>query len=104
MEKFKMTSINLDLSGKFNHFAGKEIAVTEVTHTTKYGPIVEARLDKSNPVVDELKKAVEDMGLRLRLWLPGTAGTMEFRMDRLNVHVSKAEDGKYRIDPKFNIG
>jgi hypothetical protein len=99
-----MTSINRDLSGHFNRFAGKEVAVEETTHKTKYGTYVSAHLAKANPVVAELKQAIEDMGLHMRLWLPGSAGTCDFRMDRVNVHVEKEADGKYRIAPRFDLG
>lgn len=81
-----------NIASLFNKFAGKEVQV------------IKSRLAASNPVVDELKQAAEDAGLILRLWLPGTVGTRDYRTDRLNAHVNKEADGKYRIASDFDIG
>jgi hypothetical protein len=97
-----MTNFNTDLSDQFQRFAGKEVEVTETTHQTKCETITSTHLVEPSPIIEELKQAVG--GLELRLWLPGQMGTMDFRMDRLNVHVNKDADGKYRIGPDFRLG
>ena len=99
----------MDVSNQFNSFAGKEVTVTEKpwTRTSKYlGEIsgVSVILDNNDPVVKELNDAVTAAGLHLRLWLPGTMGTMDYRLNRVNAHVEKESDGKYRIQPNFNLG
>ena len=100
----------MDVSQQFNQFAGREVAVTEKDMTAFYKKLgfdyagVEAHLDENDPVVAELEAAVQKAGLQLRLWLPGMMGTMDYRLDRVNVHVAKEDDGKYRIQPGMNIG
>lgn len=97
-----------DLSKQFAKFAGREVKAVEKTQNVKIGndtyPISEVRLDKDCPAVAELAAAVKAAGLQLRLWTPGMMGTMDYRLDRLNVHVAKAPDGKYRIGSSFNLG
>jgi hypothetical protein len=98
------SSVNFNLSAQFQRFAGKEVEVIETTHQTKYGPMISTHLVEPNPIIEELKQAVTDAGLKLRLWLPDRMGIMDYRTDRLNVHVGKEADGKYRISPAFTIG
>ena len=86
----------LSLEEVFNKFAGKEIQVTETDRGVQ--------IAKSDKTVSELKKAIEEAGFRLRLWMPNSMGTCDFRTDRVNVHVGKGKDGKYRVGKKFNIG
>jgi hypothetical protein len=43
-------------------------------------------------------------GLYVRLWLPGTVGTMDWQTKRVNVGVVKAADGKWRVNSDFSIG
>lgn len=31
-------------------------------------------------------------------------GTMDYRTDRVNTHIEKAPDGKWRVGPRFDIG
>ena len=100
----------MDVSRQFNQFAGREVAVTEKDMTEFYKKLgfdfsgVEAHLDENDPVIKELSEAVAKTGLQLRIWLPGTMGTMDYRLDRLNVHVAKEADGKYRIQPGMDLG
>ena len=95
---------------QFNQFAGREVAVTEKDMTEFYKKLgfdfagVEAHLDENDPVVKELSDAVAKTGLELRIWLPGTMGTMDMRPNRLNVHIAKEADGKYRIQPGMDLG
>ena len=90
------------LTEVFNKFSGKEIDVVEVKGNNKYGfTYKDFSADKT---INELRSAVEEMGLRLRVWLPDSVGTMDYRENRVNVHVSKDADGKYRIGSRFKIG
>lgn len=88
----------------FNKYAGKEIDVAETTYNTHLGPRTSVNLTpSSNTVIDELQKELADAGLKLRLWLPGSAGTDEYRSNRVNVTAFKEADGKYRLRG-FDIG
>lgn len=94
-----------DVSHIFNKFAGKEIRVKEKQSGLRFGgqPMVDVKLLPNNPVVDELKKAAEDNGLRLRIILPGQPVTMDLCRTRVNIRIQKAADGKYRISKKFDL-
>lgn len=97
-----------DLSKQFAQFAGREVNAKEITQNIKIGdttyPITEVHLDKNDPAVAELTAAVQAAGLKLRLWTPGSVGTMDYRLDRLNANVEKAADGKWRISSSFTLG
>jgi hypothetical protein len=97
-----------DVSAQFNKFAGKEVAVTEVPwerefRGEKYSG-VSVRINENDDTYKSLVAEVNKSGLRLRLWVPGTAGTMDVQMNRLNVYVEKEADGKYRIQPNIRLG
>ncbi len=103
-----MRPVNTDLSTQFAKFAGREVKAVEKIQNVKIGdttyPMHEVRLDKDCPAVAELAAAVKEAGFHLRLWTPGMMGTMDYRLDRLNVNVAKAPDGKYRIGSSFTLG
>lgn len=98
------------LHEKFAHFAGREVKVTEET-TTRHFEFLNIThtstniiIDKDDPAIAELRDAVKAAGLTLRIWTENSAGTMDHRVDRLNVSVVKGEDGKYTIQPSFRLG
>lgn len=99
---------NTDLSKQFAKFAGREVIAVEKVQNIKIGdttyPIHEVHLDDNCPAVAELSAAVKAAGLHLRLWTPGSMGTMDYRLDRLNANVEKASDGKWRIGSSFTLG
>ena len=66
-------------------------------------PIVEPA-DKDDATLAEMKQVAEQNGLILRLWWEGIMGTMDYRTDRINAHIEKGNDGKWRIADKFDIG
>ncbi len=92
---------NNSISAIFNRFAGKEIQVVETSRKMNIGgkeySFDEVQPVKDEPTLKEMQKVAHDNGLRLRVWFPGTVGTMDFRTDRVNVHVGKAPDGKWRV-------
>src|SRR3954471_13961511 len=92
----------------FNQFAGKEIQVVETTQNFVIGgknyPVTDVTPASNEPTLQAMKNAAAQNGLKLRVWFPGTVGTMDFRTDRVNAHVNKGADGKYRVQNNFNIG
>lgn len=72
----------------FNKFAGREIPITNDIPS----------------VIREMEKTARDNGLELRVWYPGSDGTADYRTDRVNAHIEKGTDGKWRVSNKFDIG
>ncbi len=94
-----------DVSAIFNKFAGREVAMKEEEFDFKGHKYTQVKLaDENDATVKEMRDAAKDAGLRLRLWLPGTVGTMDFRTDRVNARIEKEAGGKYRVSKRFNIG
>lgn len=104
-----MTSMNHDVTHIFNKFAGVEIAVKEekkeMTIGGKKYEFVEADFENPNdPVLLGMEETAKKNNLSLRVWLPGTFGTMDYRLDRANVNVAKDPDGKWRVGKQFTLG
>lgn len=78
----------------FNKFAGREVGVAANGYT----------IAENDPTITEIKKEAEANGLTLRVWTPGAMGTMDYSEDRLNVHLARGEDNKYRVKNYFDIG
>lgn len=96
---------NTDVSAIFNRFAGREIPMREDTFTFKGRQYEQLNLaDQNDPTVKEMEDFAKGQGLQLRLWWNGIAGTADYRMNRVNAHIEKAVDGKYRVAPRFNLG
>lgn len=96
------------LTKLFNKFVGKEVPMIEkkvpanigcrIVETTQVSPA-----DPKDPVLEEMKKTAEENGLKLRVWWPGVSGTKDLRNNRVNAHIAKASDGKYRVTDDFQI-
>lgn len=95
-----------DLLSIFNKYAGREVAVAEKTvHLEKLNyTFTEAHLDYNDPAIKELEADANKAGLDLRVWTPGSVGTMDVQDNRLNARVDKESDGKYRIQKDFYLG
>lgn len=96
------------LTQLFNKFNDREIPVTETEKSLKIGgktyKFTEAEFtDPNHQVLQEIRQTAQDIGLKLRIFLPDTRGTFDYREDRMNVHINKDPDGKYRVKG-FNIG
>ena len=81
-----------DLKKIFGKFAGKELRDPNRLTTD------------IDSVLAQMETAAQKNGLKLRVWFPGTIGTMELRSDRVNAHVDQGADGKFRVSNKFEIG
>ena len=101
-----MRSDKTDLSQQFAKFAGRAVKAQDITHHVRVGdatyPVTHVEIDQNDPAVAELRAAVQAAGLSLRLWTPGSMGTMDYRLDRLNAGIEKAADGTYRIGHRFH--
>jgi hypothetical protein len=94
-----------DLHAIFNKFAGKEVPMQEEKFTIRGKTYTQVKpADDKDPVINDMNAAASANGLKLRLWWPGMAGTMDFRTDRVNAHIEKAPDGKWRVSRDFHIG
>ncbi|TAL38955.1 MAG: hypothetical protein EPN97_03185 [Alphaproteobacteria bacterium] len=94
-----------DVSHIFNKFAGREVPMKEEPFVIRGKTYTQVRLaNDDDPTVGELEQEAKKNGLKLRLWWPGVAGTADFRMDRVNAHIEKGKDGKYRIGNRFDLG
>ncbi len=94
----------------FNKFAGKEVPMLEETKTMKLSHLgdytyteVKPANDK-DPVLEAMQKEAAKNGLSLRVWWPGLAGTADFRDARVNAHIEKGTDGKWRVGKRFDLG
>jgi hypothetical protein len=82
-----------NLTAIFGKFAGQEVKDPQC----ETGGI-------SDPVIEAMRAEATKHGFRLRVWFPGTRGTTDYRTDRVNAHIEQADDGKWRIGNRFNIG
>ena len=99
-----------DTTEIFNKFAGREVPMVE-THKTfnsfgeTYARDVVQLANQNDPTLQEMLKVAKDNGLSLRFsWPTHRMGTDDVRFDRVNVHIGKEADGKYRICKKFKVG
>lgn len=94
----------------FNKFAGREVPMHEETktlHLQNMGDYTYTEvkpLDPNDKTLKEMHDEAAKNGFSLRVWWDGMAGTADFRTDRINAHIEKGTDGKYRVSPKFDIG
>ncbi|TAL32769.1 MAG: hypothetical protein EPN97_09750 [Alphaproteobacteria bacterium] len=90
-----------DISHIFGRFAGREVPLTETKTRMKVAgkpyELKEYSAAPNDPVLQELRQEADRFGLSLRIWWPGMVATMELNPDRLNVHIRKDNDGKWRI-------
>ena len=96
--------MNRDVSSIFNKFAGREVSVTENPRQAYGHTYLCPSIDQGDAVIKEINEEAEKHGLFTRVWLPQSAGTDDIRMNRLNVHIEKEADGKYRIQKGFRLG
>ena len=94
-----------NVSHIFNKFAGREVPMnSRIVKVAGYTfNEIEPALNP-DPVLTEMEDTATKNGLTLRVWWDGIAGTMDFRDDRVNAHIEKSDDGKYRVSKRFNIG
>ncbi len=88
----------------FEKYVGKVVTVEQSEHTMERNgkKVYTSRFEvtENDPVIQEIKGLLGKEGLLLRIWVPGSIGTMDFRPNRLNVHVSEepADSGVFQIN------
>lgn len=91
---------------QFDKFIGEKVLVNKSTETYKFlGRDRETtvyKIEDGQSVIEILTKEVKDAGFQLRIWLPMSLGTMDFRTDRVNVHIDE-KSGTFQITG-INIG
>jgi hypothetical protein len=91
-----MTSLH-PLTAVFNKFNGQEVQISE-DHSIFHGrPLIKLAVSPSDKTIAELKTAIEEMGLKLRVILPGDFYKQDAPQNRVTVRIEK-QDGKYQID------
>jgi hypothetical protein len=92
----------------FGRFMFAEVPLVEETKTYKIGGKEHTYnniglQDENHPVLVDLRKTAKECGMTVRVWWPGMIATMELDRDRLNVHIEKSADGKWRIAERMNL-
>lgn len=92
----------------FGRFIYAEIPIKEEIRTVPFAgqqvQIEDVRLaDTNHPVLQDLRKTAKECGMDVRIWHPGMIATMEFNANRLNIHIEKSSDGKWRIAEHMNM-
>lgn len=100
----------IDLSRVFGRFSGREVPMTEEKEVLKLRNGIERTYtyvhpaNDKDPVLEDMHNQARKHGLTLRVWWKGVAGTMDYRTDRVNAHIEKSPDGKWRVSNRFNLG
>lgn len=82
----------------FEKYVGKKVLVNETKRTLDLkilGPQEFIKYDIADE--DTVIKEIQAAHSHVRVWLPNTMGTMDYRLDRLNVTVAKQDDGSFEI-------
>ena len=88
----------------FEKYVGQVVTVEKSEHARERNgkKVYTSRVEvtENDPVIREIESLLAKESLLLRIWLPGSIGTMDFRPNRLNVHISEepADSGVYQIN------
>lgn len=84
------------IEDKFPQYIGREVSVVETLLEYRGKQFSNLDLDDNDTTIQEIEKDFDDF--IVRVWLPGSAGTMELRPNRINVVVEKQDNGLYLIN------
>ena len=101
--------MRVDLSSVFGKFAGREVPMSEEQKTMRIGCVIKkystvTLKDPDDPVLKEMTEEAGKHGLKLRALWPGKGYTDDYVRTRVNAHIEKSSDGKWRVGKKFDIG
>lgn len=88
---------NVRSTKNYDCFVGREIAVDYSQHDLKGQKFDCYELANSDNVIAEIESIAAKNKESVRVWLPATAGTCDFRQDRLNVYVDEDDKGVFRV-------
>lgn len=82
-----------------SRFLDREVQVVKTNHQVEIGgeKYDMPYYDSQDPILTEIAQEITTMGWKVRLWLPDTVGTMDYRMDRINVYVMETSLDKFAI-------
>jgi hypothetical protein len=86
------------IEAQFQKYVGTPISgITKTTRDFNGKSYPAYQYDGSDESVKEIVRIANDQELNVRTWIPGATGTLEYRTDRLNVHIEEQDDGSYQI-------
>ena len=88
----------------FGEFAGKEIQMENKPWEYEGETYDQWQPVENEPTLEAMQDAAKASGLTLRTWFPGMMGTMDYRTDRVNVHIEQDSKGAWRVGNDFSIG
>lgn len=88
----------------FDKFVGQEVLTQTIQSGEHKGiKISYSDVKDDDKIVKDITTQAAKEGMKLRVWLPKTVGTMDYRQDRINVEVKADSDGKHTVE-RFYIG
>ena len=84
-------------------FFNQKVEVTETPQNYRGQTRYVCDIAPTDTTIQQFRDAAAQEGLTVRVWLPGTGGTMDMKGNRLNVHVGQSFNGDWKIE-KLNIG
>ena len=86
----------------YKHLVGRTVTCKEVTERLQLKTLgidrdfTTVEYDETDPTIVEIKQLRGDGALRI--FTPGRSlGTCDYRLDRINVHIHKADDNTYKV-------
>ncbi len=92
------------LIAQFNSYAGREVYVHEKQKFFMGHGYTERTLFMRDPVIKEMAKEAKAEGLDVKFWMPDEKNTLKQSSKRLNVHIARDEEKKWRIQSNMSLG
>lgn len=89
---------------KFNKYAGREVYVHEKQKFFMNHGFTERKLFMRDPAIKEMTKEAKAEGLEVKFWMPDEKNLLKASNKRLNVHIERDEDKKWRIQSNMRLG
>lgn len=89
---------------KFNKYAGREVYVHEKQRFFMSHGYTERTLFMRDPAIKEMTKEAKAEGIEVKFWMPDEKNELKQNRKRLNVHVARDENKKWRIQSDMRFG